>query len=195
MKDAEKKAVLEKVKQVEKEELEKIEKRLKEWRESQRKETTKSELSNTKSTSSKSSKKAKPEEKESEDKDVDKKRREKSSADSYSTKSTSEKSSKKGKTESKSAPKSSPKQDSSTETINPKWQEAAVALEGDNSRKSKFMRLMGAGKVDVPSPATVGSAGKLKGELKKREEELGKQFEHGLMMKNEAGAKRRGLGA
>lgn len=54
------------------------------------------------------------------------------------------------------------------------------------------MRLMGAGNVKVAAPQ---SAAGLKGELKKREEELGKQFEHGLKMKNEVGAKRRGLGA
>lgn len=56
---------------------------------------------------------------------------------------------------------------------------------------------MGAGKVEVvsQSSAAAGSSGKLKGEVRRREEELGKQFDHGLKMKTEVGGKRRGLGA
>lgn len=84
MKDSERQAILERVKQVEKEELEKIANRMREWEESQKKESSEGKLS-----PPSSNKKAKPRQREG--------NRKRKSAELESTSSKSEKSSKEGK--------------------------------------------------------------------------------------------------
>ena len=73
------------------------------------------------------------------------------------------------------------------------------ALEGGEQRKSKFLRLLGAGKGDV-SGAAEGSQekndkGDKRKEIDKVQKDLEKQYEASIKMKHEHGGKRRGLGA
>lgn len=72
------------------------------------------------------------------------------------------------------------------------------ALDGDDQRKSKFLRLLGAGKssVGAAAQAKATATGKLdkKADIEKVQRELEKQYESGVY-KKESGGKRRGLGA
>ncbi|KAI9648302.1 hypothetical protein NHQ30_002934 [Ciborinia camelliae] len=69
----------------------------------------------------------------------------------------------------------------------------ADALDGDAERKSKFLRLLGAGKGGAAS----GKGGEAKGkkDIEKVQSELERQYDYGMKMKHDGGAKRRGLGA
>ncbi|KAK3358960.1 small acidic protein family-domain-containing protein [Lasiosphaeria hispida] len=75
-------------------------------------------------------------------------------------------------------------------------------LGGGSSRQSKFMRLLGAKKVGadvtaIPAAGAKGAVGSArpKFDINNVSNDLEKQFETGVRMKFEAGAKRRGLGA
>lgn len=70
-----------------------------------------------------------------------------------------------------------------------KWSAVAADLPGDDKRKSKFLRLLGAG-AEAVAPITNGSGGDSLAQ--DRDRDLEKQFETGLKMKRE---KRKGLGA
>ncbi|KAA8893704.1 hypothetical protein FN846DRAFT_977700 [Sphaerosporella brunnea] len=70
-----------------------------------------------------------------------------------------------------------------------KWNAAELA--GGDARQSKFMRLLGAGKL-AAAPLKPNDAGS---SIKVRERELEKQFNAGLKMAHEPNSKRRGLGA
>lgn len=75
------------------------------------------------------------------------------------------------------------------------------ALDGDEARKSKFMRLLGAGKNTAGSekPLKVSKGGKditkTAEEIARVQSELERQYESGMKMKHDGGSKRRGLGA
>ncbi|KAM0211696.1 hypothetical protein ACHAQI_005256 [Fusarium lateritium] len=66
------------------------------------------------------------------------------------------------------------------------------ALEGGTDRQAKFLRLLGGKKAGAPVAATQGKG---TSDSTKAEADIQKQFEAGMKMKNEAGSKRRGLGA
>ncbi|KAI9735784.1 MAG: hypothetical protein M1818_006393 [Claussenomyces sp. TS43310] len=70
------------------------------------------------------------------------------------------------------------------------------ALDGDTARKNKFLRLLGAGKIDSKEPAegTAKSHKDYSG-MKQVELDLVKQFDAGVRMKHDGQSKRRGLGA
>ena len=70
------------------------------------------------------------------------------------------------------------------------------ALTGDAARKQKFLRLLGAGKTNAA--ATDGAKHKSSAKVEditKVQSELERQYEAGMKMKHDGGAKRRGLGA
>lgn len=72
------------------------------------------------------------------------------------------------------------------------------ALTGDDARKSKFMRLLGAGKGKTDGekkPRAGKDAKKMVEEISKVQSELERQYESGMKMKHDGGGKRRGLGA
>ena len=71
-----------------------------------------------------------------------------------------------------------------------KWNAAELA--GGDERQSKFLRLLGAKNVK-----DIVAAGKppASTSIKQRDQELEKQFNQGIKMKNEPNGKRRGLGA
>lgn len=70
------------------------------------------------------------------------------------------------------------------------------ALSGDAARKDKFLRLLGAGKSNGNGEGSSGKGGQKKEvDLEKVQNDLERQFEAGVKMKHEGGAKRRGLGA
>lgn len=72
------------------------------------------------------------------------------------------------------------------------------ALDGDDARKSKFMRLLGAGKGKTDGemkPRAGKDAKKTVEEISRVQSELERQYESGMKMKHDGGAKRRGLGA
>jgi hypothetical protein len=72
------------------------------------------------------------------------------------------------------------------------------ALAGDDARKSKFMRLLGAGKgkADISKKPKVETAAKKTAEqISRVQSELERQYEMGMKMKHDGGSKRRGLGA
>ncbi|KAM0191823.1 hypothetical protein ACHAPC_002136 [Botrytis cinerea] len=69
----------------------------------------------------------------------------------------------------------------------------ADALDGDAQRKSKFLRLLGAGKGGAVSGKGVEAKGK--GDIQKVQSELERQYDYGMKMKHDGGGKRRGLGA
>ncbi|KAG9230240.1 small acidic protein family-domain-containing protein [Amylocarpus encephaloides] len=69
------------------------------------------------------------------------------------------------------------------------------ALPGDAARKSKFLRLLGAGKVKDDAASGNEGSKKSKKEIDLVQNELERQYETGMKMKYEMGAKRRGLGA
>jgi hypothetical protein len=71
-----------------------------------------------------------------------------------------------------------------------KWN--ATELSGGDARQSKFLRLLGAGKA---GDVTVSAKPTRTTSVKQREEELEKQFNAGLKMRNEPNGKRKGLGA
>ncbi|KAM3078608.1 hypothetical protein ACMFMG_006478 [Clarireedia jacksonii] len=75
----------------------------------------------------------------------------------------------------------------------------ADALDGDEQRKSKFLRLLGAGKNAGESVKTgkggEGKDKKDKRDIEKVQSELERQYEMGMKMKHDGGAKRRGLGS
>ncbi|CAD6443220.1 61c785a2-e795-4c22-bbd1-1f53a0e52874 [Sclerotinia trifoliorum] len=73
----------------------------------------------------------------------------------------------------------------------------ADALDGDAERKSKFLRLLGAGKGGAVSEKGAETKGKGKGkkDIEKVQSELERQYDYGMKMKHDGGAKRRGLGA
>ncbi|PQE25994.1 wound-responsive ked protein [Rutstroemia sp. NJR-2017a BBW] len=73
----------------------------------------------------------------------------------------------------------------------------ADALDGNDQRKSKFLRLLGAGKnaAGGAKTATEGKDKKDKRDIEKVQSELERQYEMGMKMKHDGGAKRRGLGA
>lgn len=67
----------------------------------------------------------------------------------------------------------------------------AVALSGGDERKSKFLRLLGAGKSkEIETPSQTSPVF-----LAKAERELEKQYEAGVRMKHDLGGRRKGLGA
>lgn len=71
------------------------------------------------------------------------------------------------------------------------------ALTGDAARKSKFLRLLGAGKnagVDA-SAKPARSSGGASTDIQKVQSELERQFEAGIRMKHGGHSKRMGLGA
>ncbi|APA13948.1 hypothetical protein sscle_12g087180 [Sclerotinia sclerotiorum 1980 UF-70] len=71
----------------------------------------------------------------------------------------------------------------------------ADALDGDAERKSKFLRLLGAGKGGAVSGKGAETKGKGKDDIEKVQSELERQYDYGMKMKHDGGAKRRGLGA
>ncbi|OBS18664.1 hypothetical protein FPOA_10391 [Fusarium poae] len=73
------------------------------------------------------------------------------------------------------------------------WQ--VDGLEGGSARQAKFLRLLGGKKAGAAAPAAHSSATKGTSDSTKAEADIQKQFEAGMKMKNEAGSKRRGLGA
>jgi hypothetical protein len=76
------------------------------------------------------------------------------------------------------------------------------ALAGDEARKSKFMRLLGAGKnkgdgVEKSSKSSKGEKDVMKTaeEIARVQSELERQYEFSMKMKHDGGSKRRGLGS
>ena len=68
------------------------------------------------------------------------------------------------------------------------------ALEGDNARKQKFLRLLGAGKAKGDG-AQQNKPSKKSTDISKVQSDLEKQYEAGMKLKHDGGSKRRGLGA
>lgn len=79
---------------------------------------------------------------------------------------------------------------SKTESQALKWNSAE--LSGGDARQSKFLRLLGAGKSGALSNVSKQDD---TGSSRFREQELEKQFNAGIKIKNEPNGKRRGLGA
>jgi hypothetical protein len=70
------------------------------------------------------------------------------------------------------------------------------ALAGDAARKEKFLRLLGAGKTNAAATNTAKHKSSAKVEdITKVQSELVRQYEAGMKMKHDGGARRRGLGA
>ena len=71
------------------------------------------------------------------------------------------------------------------------------ALSGDAARKSKFLRLLGAGKSAGSDASTkpARSSGGASADIQRVESELERQFEAGIRMKHGGQSKRMGLGA
>jgi len=68
------------------------------------------------------------------------------------------------------------------------------ALVGDEARKQKFLRLLGAGKAKSDGPKQNKSS-KKDSDISKVQSDLEKQYEAGMKLKHDGGSKRRGLGA
>ncbi|KAF8468976.1 hypothetical protein BDZ91DRAFT_80530 [Kalaharituber pfeilii] len=75
-----------------------------------------------------------------------------------------------------------------SQPVNTNWVQAH--LEGGSARKSKFLRLLGAKPAAIINSTTTDVKS-----IKKREEELERQFNAGVLMSTEPGFKRRCLGA
>ncbi|KAF7886781.1 uncharacterized protein EAF02_003428 [Botrytis sinoallii] len=91
----------------------------------------------------------------------------------------------------KSKPTEEPEEPKAEKEIAAQWN--ADALDGDAQRKSKFLRLLGAGKGGAVSGKGVEAKGK--GDIQKVQSELERQYDYGMKMKHDGGGKRRGLGA
>ncbi|KAF7900818.1 hypothetical protein EAF00_003039 [Botryotinia globosa] len=92
--------------------------------------------------------------------------------------------------EEKESSKKKSKPTEEPEEVAAQWN--ADALDGDAQRKSKFLRLLGAGKGGAVSGK--GMEAKGKGDIQKVQSELERQYDYGMKMKH-GGGKRRGLGA
>jgi len=68
------------------------------------------------------------------------------------------------------------------------------ALAGDEARKQKFLRLLGAGKAKGGEPKQTTS-NKIITDISRVQNDLEKQYEAGMKLKHNGGSKRRGLGA
>ncbi|TGO53217.1 hypothetical protein BOTNAR_0301g00030 [Botryotinia narcissicola] len=91
----------------------------------------------------------------------------------------------------KSKPTEEPEEPKFEKEVAAQWN--ADALGGDAQRKSKFLRLLGAGKGGAVSGKGVEAKGK--GDIQKVQSELERQYDYGMKMKHDGGGKRRGLGA
>jgi len=67
-------------------------------------------------------------------------------------------------------------------------------LAGDEARKQKFLRLLGAGKAKGGEPKQTTS-NKIITDISRVQNDLEKQYEAGMKLKHNGGSKRRGLGA
>ncbi|KAG9243618.1 small acidic protein family-domain-containing protein [Calycina marina] len=76
--------------------------------------------------------------------------------------------------------------------VGEKWN--TEALTGDQARKQKFLRLLGAGKFNSDASKHSTSSKKFT-DISKVQIDLEKQYEAGMMLKHNSGSKRRGLGA
>ncbi|TGO24307.1 hypothetical protein BPAE_0106g00100 [Botrytis paeoniae] len=91
----------------------------------------------------------------------------------------------------KSKPTEKPEEPKVEKEVAAQWN--ADALDGDAQRKSKFLRLLGAGKGGAVNGKGVEAKGK--GDIQKVQSELERQYDYGMKMKHDGGGKRRGLGA
>ncbi|KAF7944964.1 uncharacterized protein EAE97_005597 [Botrytis byssoidea] len=91
----------------------------------------------------------------------------------------------------KSKPTEEPEEPKVEKEVAAQWN--ADALDGDAQRKSKFLRLLGAGKGGAVSGKGVEAKGK--GDIQKVQSDLERQYDYGMKMKHDGGGKRRGLGA
>ena len=82
-----------------------------------------------------------------------------------------------------------------TESTNGAEQWNPDALTGDEARKAKFLRLLGAGKSHGATSSSKHKSQADSAAISKVQGELEKQYEAGMKLKHDGGSKRRGIGA